>query len=89
MNIGDWIIGGFFYIAVEIGLFCGCHINSNPVLPFTYNLVIRELYDRTEMNWFGCFICTCLLYAIFPIPYFGALIIKIIYWITHIGRKSK
>lgn len=52
--------------------------------PFSY----RILYDDSEMNMFGCVVCSILLEAITSVYHIPAFICWVIYKIFHVGRRK-
>lgn len=58
--------------------------NQNTMLFFTP----KYIYNNTEMNIFGCIICSILLYCIFPLYTMVATIVWLIWKLFHIGRNN-
>ena len=48
-------------------------------------LLPSDLKKKSEMNWFGCIVCSLILFIIFPILYLGELI----YILFHFKIKEK
>lgn len=52
----------------------------------------KDIYERTDMNWFGCIFCYILLIIFTPhlmvLKWIVPLVIKSIYFIFHAGRCS-
>lgn len=70
-------------ISVVIGIL-NCEIQESDYMFFTPNY----LRECSEMNWFGCYLVSVVLFAIF-LPYATiATAIWFLYFITHVGRKD-
>lgn len=46
----------------------------------------KDIYSRTEMNWFGCIFCYVLLIIFTPHLLLLKWIVQFSYWIFHTGR---
>lgn len=79
----DYLIAYGLYSLI-IYLIIICEDNSGDPIMFSDNFIVKELYDRTEMNIFGCIVSSILLCILLPL----IAIIRIIYLIFHIGRKN-
>lgn len=49
--------------------------------------ISRYLYEKTEMNIFGCILIALLYYIVIPILIIKSLAVFVI-WLFHVGRKE-
>lgn len=63
-------------------------IDKNILRVVTYKFLIRDFYEKTDMNFFGCCIFGCVMYIMFIFAYIMSLIGKSVDWLFHIGRKE-
>lgn len=51
-------------------------------------LTPSEIYENTNLNWFGCIFVWFLEFIINPIVWIGIAIVKTIVWLFTAGRKD-
>jgi len=77
-----------FYIAFSIVTFI---IVLAIFIDEPYEWIIQspiQLYEKTNMNWFGCIFIWFLEFLLMPVPVILSLIWDFFNWLVHVGRKD-
>lgn len=79
----------YYFLWLLIGTILYLIITNNKSCALCYyGFVTKYLYEKTEMNIFGCIVIALFYYILFLILFILRDIAMVIYWLFHIKRKN-